>query len=225
MKLSPASDPKLREQFQRYREMFPHEYEDRCWVAVAEYFDLQNDEKRTISAFKQAILLNPEWGKWHLDLAKAYMRAKKLPEAIHHLERCAELSSSGCQNAYFAENVLYYLGYALFMLKRYKEAAEAWRGAETTITSWRHPEPLKDFHLHRGWAYHLERQLLDALEAYRRGMVAPGPGDCSEDDPMDPDEVESVQDAMNDNIMKFHQMAKEGEIPDADTLKATPYTS
>jgi tetratricopeptide (TPR) repeat protein len=217
-------DEKIRERFQRYRDLFPEEHQDRCWAAVGDSFNEEGDGPRTISAYKQAIAVNPEWGHWHLDLAKAYLRAKRYHEAIRHLERVAELGSSGCQNQGFSENVLYYLGYALFGVRRFKEAAEAWRGAETTIKRWQHPEPLKDFHLHRGWAYHLEGNLLDALESYRRGMVAPGPGDGSADEPMDEDEVEAAQ-KMNDAIMEFHNKAKQGIPLDAEALEATPYTS
>jgi tetratricopeptide (TPR) repeat protein len=219
-----AVDDRMRERFQRYRDLFPEEHQDRCWAAVGDSFNEEDDGPRTIGAYKQAIAVNPEWGRWHLDLAKAYLRAKRFPEAIVHLERCAELGSSGCQNQTFHENVLYYLGYALFGVSRFKEAAEAWRGAETTIKSWRHPEPLKDFHLHRGWAYHQEGNLLDALEAYRRAMVAPGPGDGAADEPMDEDEVEAAQ-KMNDTIMEFYNQAKKGIPLELQSLAATPYTN
>lgn len=219
-----AADDRMRERFQRYRDLFPEEHQDRCWAAVGDSFNEDGDGPRTISAYKQAIAVNPEWGRWHLDLAKAYLRAKRFPEAIVHIERCAELGSSGCQNQNFHENVLYYLGYALFGVRRFKEAAEAWRGAETTIKSWRHPEPLKEFHLHRGWAYHQEGNLLDALEAYRRGMVAPGPGDGSADEPMDPEEVEAAQ-KMNDTIMEFYTQAKKGIPLEPTSISATAYTN
>src|SRR5262245_42675125 len=152
-------DDRMKERFQRYRTLFPDEHEDRCWGAVGDSFNEEGDGPRTIAAYKQAIAINPEWGRWHLSLAKASIRARRFPEAIVNLERCAELESSGCESQAFSENVLYYLGYALFGAERYKEAAEAWRGAETSIKTWGHPEPLKDFHTHRGWAYHLEGNL------------------------------------------------------------------
>lgn len=218
-------DDRMRERFQRYRSLFPDEQEDRCWGAVGDSFNEEGDGPRTIAAYKQAIAFNSEWGRWHLALAKACLRAKRFPEAILHLERCAELESSGCESQTFSENVLYYLGYALFGVRRFKEAAEAWRGAETSIKTWGHPEPLKDFHLHRGWAYHLEGNLLDAIEAYRRGVVAPGPGDGSVEDSMDEEEVEAAQKRMNDAIMEFHDLAKQGIRPDRETISATPYTS
>jgi tetratricopeptide (TPR) repeat protein len=216
-------DAPMRERFQRYRGLFPEELEDRCWAAVGDSFDEDGDGPRTIAAYKQAIAVNPEWGRWHLSLAKAYLRARRFPEAIVHLQSCAELESSGCDGQAFSENVLYYLGYALFAAARYKEAAEAWRGAETSIKKWGHPEPLKDFHLHRGWAYHLEGNLLDAIESYRRGMVAPGPGDGSVDDSMDEDEVEAAQN-MNDAIMTYHDLAKGGISLDPKALAPVPYT-
>ncbi|HYC77107.1 MAG TPA: tetratricopeptide repeat protein [Planctomycetota bacterium] len=224
MALSPARDRKMRERYLKYREMFPDQNEDRCWVAVGESFGLEGDGARTLAALKQATAINPEWGKWQLELAKAYLRAKRYAEALKALEKCDELDSSGCDKNWYAENVLYYLGYALFGLKRFKEAAEAWRGAESAITKWGAPEPLKDFHLHRGWAHHLEGNFLDAIEAYRRGMVAPGPGDGSEDDVMNEDDVEAAQ-AMNENIERYHGMATQGLRLEGEPLEAVPYTN
>ena len=98
-----AIDEKMRDRFQSYRDLFPEEHQDRCWAAVGDSFNEEGDGPRTIGAYKQAIAVNPEWGRWHLDLAKAYLRAKRFPEAIVHLERCAELGSSGCQNQSFHE--------------------------------------------------------------------------------------------------------------------------
>lgn len=207
-----------------YAKLYPEEPEDRIWAAVAEAFDLVGDGARTIEALRRARHINPDWGRHRLMLAKAHLRGRQWEEAVAELEACADLDASGCDQTFFAENVLYYLGYALFGLGRYKEAAEAWRAADLSISFWRSPEPLKDFHLHRGWAHHLEHALLDALEAYRRGMVAPGPGDCSEDDAMDTDQVEQAQ-AMNERIEGYYQMAKAGELPDAASLEAVPYTS
>jgi tetratricopeptide (TPR) repeat protein len=223
MALSPAKDRKMRERFLKYREMFPEQSEDRCWVAVAESFGLERDGARTLAAFKQAVAINPEWGKWQLELAKAYLRAKRFGDALVSLTRAEELDASGCNQNWYAENVLYYLGYALFGLGRYKEAAEAWKGAELMIQKWGAPEPIKDFHLHRGWAHHKEGNFLDALESYRRGMVAPGPGDGSEDDVMDEDAVEAAQ-AMNDAIEKYYTQAKQG-LRLEETLEAVPYTN
>jgi tetratricopeptide (TPR) repeat protein len=223
MALSPAKDRKMRERFLKYREMFPEQAEDRCWYAVGESFGLEGDGARTLAALKQATSINPEWGKWQLELAKAYLRARRFADALKSLTRAEGLDASGCNQTWYADNVLYYLGYALFGLARYKEAAEAWRGAEMTILKWGAPEPIKDFHLHRGWAYHMEGNVLDALEAYRRGMVAPGPGDGSEDDAMDEDAVEAAQ-SMNDNIERYHTLAKQG-LRIEEPLEAVPYTN
>ncbi len=223
MALSPAKDRKMRERFLKYREMFPEQGEDRCWMAVAESFGLEGDGARTLSAYKQATAINPEWGKWQIELAKAYLRAKRFGDALVALTRAEELDASGCNHGWYAENVLYYLGYALFGLQRYKEAAEAWKGAEMTIQKWGAPEPIKDFHLHRGFAYHKEGNFLDALESYRRGMVAPGPGDGTEDDIMDEDAVEAAQ-AMNDAIEKYYKDAKQG-LRLEEALEAVPYTN
>ena len=55
-------------------------------------------------------------------------------------------------------------------------------------------------------------------------MVAPGPGDTSEDDDMDFDQVEKCQDLMNGRIEVYYKMAKAGEMLEVETLDAVPYT-
>lgn len=222
---APAADPVLMAKFKEYKQLYSTDPDDRIWAAVAEAYDLAGDGRRTIAALERAMKLNPDWGKHRLHLAKAYLRAKEWMKAMRELEACADLDGSGCRNEYFSENFLYYLGYALFGAGRFKEAAEAWRGADGVISYWGQPEPLKDFHLHRGWAHHLERDFLDAMEAYRRGLVAPGPGDCALDDDMDCDQVEASQDKMNPRIEFYREKASAGEVPDPATLEATPYTS
>jgi tetratricopeptide (TPR) repeat protein len=220
-----AEDRTLIDKYEEYATLYSTDPADRVWAAVAEAFDLAGDGKRTVAALEKACRLNSEWGKHRLQLAKAYLRMKDWGRAIRELMACDELDASGLKTDVFSENVLYYLGYAMFGAGRYKEAAEAWRGALNVVQFWGNPEPLKDFHLHRGWAHHLERSFLDAIEAYRRGLVAPGPGDSSLDDEMDPERVEACQDEMNPRIESFFEMAKAGEIPDPSTLNAVPYTS
>jgi hypothetical protein len=92
------------------------------------------------------------------------------------------------------------------------------------ILRWGAPEPLKDFHFHRGLAYHLEGNFLDAIEAYRRAMVAPGPGDGSEDDVMDEDAVEAAQ-AMNEVVERYHAQATQGLRLEGEPVEAVPYTN
>jgi tetratricopeptide (TPR) repeat protein len=220
---SPAEDKLLQAKYEEYRSMWSTDPSDRIWAAVAEAFDLTGDGQRTIAAREKAASLNPEWGRHQLELAKAFIRARQWTKALKALDTCADLDGSGCDSSFYAENVLYYLGYTLFAMARYKEAAEAWRGADNVIQFWRSPEPLKEFHLHRGWAHHLEKDLLSAIEAYRRAMVAPGPGDTSLDDEMDTDQVERAQ-AMNTRVEFYMEKARAGVFPDADTLDAVPYT-
>jgi len=217
-------DEVLALKFRKYRAMCSGDPEDRIWAAVAEAFDMVGDGPRTIVALEQARAINPEWGRHRLQLGKAYLRCKTWRHAIAELQACSELDSSGCDGFFFAENVLYYMGYALFGEELFKEAAEAWRGADSYIQFWRNPEPLKDFHLHRGWAHHLEHDLLGAIESYRRGLIAPGPGDCSEDDEMDYEQVERSQ-SMNPRIEVYYNMAKGGEMPERSTLNPVPYTN
>lgn len=225
MRSERRDDVQLIKKFNEYQKHYSTDPEDRIWAAVAEAFNLAGDGRRTISALERASKLNPDWGKHHLELAKAYIRAKEWMKAMRELELCADLDGSGCRHAFYAENFLYYLGYSLFGARRYKEAAEAWRGAEGVIQYWGSPEPLKDFHLHRGWAHHLEKDYLDALEAYRRGLIAPGPGDSAMDDDMDTDLVEECQDRMNKKIEFYREMAAAGELPDPATLEAVAYTT
>ena len=220
----PPDDRVLLEKFSEYREMCPSDPEDRIWAAVSEAFDMVGDGARTVASLELATAINPEWGRHRLQLAKAHIRKKEWMRAVSDLDRCADLDASGCDSTFFAENPLYYVGYALWGQGLYKEAAEAWRGAANVVRYWRNLEPLKDFHLHRGWAYHLERDFLDALECYRRAMVAPGPGDTSEDDVMDFEQVEKAQN-QNRRIQVFHDMAKKGEVPDASSLDAVAYTN
>lgn len=218
-------DHVLLAKFAEYQRMYSTDPEDRIWAAVAEAFSMAGDGRHTIAALERARALNPEWGKHYLDLAKARLRAHQWMAAAEELERCAELDASGCREDFYAESFLYYLGYALFGAERYKEAAEAWRAADHVVQFWGNPEPLKDFHLHRGWAYHLEGDYLDAIDCYRRALIAPGPGDTSMDDEMDPDQVEKCQDDMNENIERYHDMAAGGVPLEREGLTATPYTS
>jgi tetratricopeptide (TPR) repeat protein len=218
-------DQELVRKFQEYSRLFAGKPADQIWAAVAEAFDLAGDGARTIRALEKACLQNPDWAKHHLQLAKAFLRARDWSRALRELEICADLDESGLRSEVFSENILYYLGYALFGDRRYKEAAEAWRGALNVIQFWANPEPLKDFHLHRGWAHHLERDFLDAIEAYRRGLVAPGPGDTSPDDEMDPDQVEGCQESKNPVIERYFELARAGEVLDPRQLEAVPYTS
>ncbi|MAG56297.1 MAG: hypothetical protein CMJ83_08410 [Planctomycetes bacterium] len=224
MTLAP-DDEVLLAKHQEYTRLYSTDPDDRIWGAVAEAFDLVGDGRRTMAALERAVSINPDWGRHRLDLAKAYLRSNQWVRAASELDKCADLDASGCRANFFAECYLYYLGYALYGAQRFKEAAEAWRGADHVISYWGTTEPLKDFHTHRGWAYHLEGHYLDAIESYRRGLVAPGPGDCALDDDMDTDAVERAQDEMNPTIERYHDLAKAGEPLEASRLQATPYTS
>lgn len=223
--MTEAANDDLQAKFQEYQRMYSTDPEDRIWAAVAEAFNLAGDGPNTIAALEHAVELHHEWGRHHLDLAKAHLRAGHWMEAAKELEVCAELDASGCREEFYAENFLYYLGYALFGAQKFKEAAEAWRAADHVVNYWGSPEPLKDFHMHRGWAYHLDGDFLDAIECYRRGLIAPGPGDTAMDDDMDPEQVERAQEDMNDTIERYHDMAAAGEPLDVNDLRATAYTA
>jgi tetratricopeptide (TPR) repeat protein len=215
----------VKQKFAEFKNRYPTEPEDRIWASVAEAFDLAGRGPETIVSWENAIRCNPEWGKYHLSLAKAYLRGRQWLDALASIEACADLDSTGLRDEVFSENLIYYLGYALFGAGRFKEAAEAWKGADNAIQFWGAPEPLKDFHLHRGLAHHLEGDFLDAIEAYRRGLVSPGPGDCALDDDMNPDDVEAAQDRFNPRLEEYHDRARAGHGIDPSSVEATPYTS
>ncbi|MSR75288.1 MAG: hypothetical protein EXS14_07455 [Planctomycetes bacterium] len=216
-------DEKAYVKFAEYRALYPSEHEDRIWAAVAEYFAMKGDGPRTLLTWEKARTLNAEWGPHRLGFAKALIRAHKWMEAVHELEACAELDSSGLKPECFDENDLYFLGYALFGAKRFKEASEAWRAAGNSIRYWADAQPLKHFHMHRGWACHLEHDFLDAIDAYKRALVAPGPGDTAEDDDMDTADVDACQERMNPTIERYFALAQAGELLDSDELSAMPF--
>lgn len=221
---APADDSALQAKFQEYRELYPSEADDRVWSAVADAFDLAGDGARVLGALEIAISINPEWGRHHLAAARAWLRAGRQDHALAALETCADLDGSGLKRDVYSESIVYYLGYALFGAGRFKEAAEAWRAADLDVAYWGSPEPLKDFHLHRGWAHHIERDFIDAMECYQRGLIAPGPGDCAMDDDMDVELVEASQDRMNPQLEKFLELARAGELPgEPEDLIAVPY--
>jgi tetratricopeptide (TPR) repeat protein len=216
-------DDVLKDKFADYQERFPDERDDRIWAAVAEAFALTGDGPRTLLAWERARTLNPEWSPHRLGYAKALIRAHQWMKAVHELQTCSELEDEGLDPERFENSDLYYLGYALFGAGRFKEASDAWRAAGNRIKFWGNPDPLKHYHLHRGWALHLERQFPDAIEAYMRALVAPGPGDCAPEDDMDADAVEASQDEFNPGIERFLILAQEGELLDPAELKALPY--
>ncbi len=217
-------DEKLLAKFAEYRSQFPSEHEDYVWAAVAEYFStVVSDGARALAAWHKACTLNKEWSPHHLGHAKALIQAHKWMQAVAELDACAELECVGLEPERFEQNDLYLLGYALFGACRFKEAAEAWRAAGNRIRYWGDAEPLKQFHLHRGWAHHLERNFLEAIDAYKRALVAPGPGDTDFDDAMDADEVEVCQERLNPTIERYYELASAGELLEAGELKAMPY--
>lgn len=216
-------DEKLLAKVAEYRERFPNEHEDRLWAAAAESFALAGDGPRTLNAWSKACALNRDWSPHRLGYAKALIQAHKWMLAVAELEACAELDCAGLDPERFEQSDLYLLGYALFGAHRYKEAGEAWRAAGNRIRYWGDAEPLKQFHLHRGWAHHLERDFLEAIEAYKRALVAPGPGDTELDDAMDPDEVDACQERLNPGIEHYYSLAHAGELLDPAQLSAMPY--
>lgn len=215
---------KLAAKFREYRKEFPKDHDDRIWAAVGEYFASIGEGPETLAARKNACTANNEWSPHHLSYAKALIQAHQWMKAVGELEACGELECEGLKPEQYEESDLYYLGYALFGAKRFKEASEAWRAASNRVRYWGEATPLKLFHQHRGWAHHLERDFLDAIDAYKRALIAPGPGDTEEDDAMDADAVEAAQDQLNPAIERDLELAHGGELLDPDLPPPMPFS-
>lgn len=204
-----ANDPLIQEKLAELRDAYEHDTDAGLYNAVAEYFDLEGDQKRAILAAKEATSLEPDSASHHFALARHLLKAGRYRDGGQELEICSEIDSVLMAGRTYSENNLYYLGYALYNVERYKEAAEAFRGAQNLINIWQDPMVLKRFHQHQGFAWHREGAYLDAAECYRRAMVAPGPGDSCDEDIMDEDVVEEAQD-YNDTVEPFFELAQQG---------------
>jgi tetratricopeptide (TPR) repeat protein len=214
-------DKLARELYEELRGDLAAEIDRRVYDHMTEHFVAEGDFDRALATAQRVAELDPESAAARFRLAKLLLRAERWREGGRELEASAELDSVALADRHWAGNNLYFIAYALFNTGQYKEAAEAFRGAQNLIDTWTDPTVLKYFHWHQGMALHLEGQYLDAAEAYRRAMVAPGPGDSCPEDEMDEDEVESAQD-MNDDIEPFMEMAQKGESLDPKKLVVRP---
>jgi len=220
--IDPTRDVAIRRKHGELREAFPDDPESTVYTAVADYFELTGDLERAIAALERAAkLAPPEDARTRFILARTLLKAGRYRDGGRELEICSEIDSVELAGRAYYDNNLYYLGYALFNVGRYKEAAEALRGAQNLVNIWVDPLVLKRFHLHQGWAWHLEGDFLDAAECYKRALIAPGPGDSCVEDVMNEDVVEAAQ-RFNQVIEPFLDEARMGHPLDPEDLEATP---
>ena len=107
-------------------------------------------------------------------LARTLIEDGQYREGGKELEIVSDIDSVALASPTWANNNLYYIAYALFKTGRYKEAAEAFLGAQHLINIWADALTLKHFHLHQGFAWHLESNFQEAGQCYRRALIAPG---------------------------------------------------
>lgn len=218
MAIKVDTDNKIQVKLAEVKEAYEGESDAAHFANVAEYFELAADLPRTLACLERAVELDDESARMHFLLARTLLKAGRWRDGGKELEVCSEIDSVELAGRQYHDNNLYYLGYALFLTDRYKEAAEAFRGAQNLIRIWVDPLVLKRFHFHQGLAWHLEGAYLEAAESYRRGLIAPGPGDSCDEDPMDEDEVEEAQ-AFNDEIEPYLEMAQQGLPLDVEELE------
>lgn len=221
MKKDAQVDPKIRAKVAELSEEFESASESQLFAGAADFFDQTGDLERAIRAMQESVRLDPDSARHHFVLARLLLKAGRFRDGGKELEICSELDSVELAGRAYHDNNLYYLGYALFNVGRYKEAAEAFRGAQSLVNIWTDPLVLKRFHLHQGFAWHLEGNFLEAAECYIRGLIAPGPGDSCDEDSMDEDVVEKAQD-FNDEIEPFLEMAQACVPLDRGNLDVQP---
>ncbi|MCB9833463.1 MAG: hypothetical protein H6807_13420 [Planctomycetes bacterium] len=210
MNIRADKDPRIQEKLAELREEEAGEREADLLVDVAMYFDMIGDSPRTIAALEAAVAAAADDTRPRFLLARCLIKAGRWRDGGKELEIVSDMDSVEVASPRWQSNNLYYIAYALFNTGRYKEAAEAFRAADVLVSIWGDPLVLKRFHLHQGFAWHLEGQFGEAAESYRRAMVAPGPGDSCDEDVMDEDEVEDAQD-FNDEVEPYMEMARRRE--------------
>ena len=221
MEISAEKDARIQRKFAELRDDYPEDGDAALYANVAEYFDLEGDDARALSSQRRAAELQPDSAIQHFLLARLLLKCGRWRDGGKELEICSEIDSVELAGRHWSNNNLYYIAYALYHVGRFKEAAEAFRGAQALINIWTDPLVLKRFHLHQGFCWHLESNYIEAAECYKRALIAPGPGDSCDEDEMDPDIVEAAQD-INDEIEPFLQLALRLEALDAAELEVTP---
>ncbi len=203
-------DAKIREKLAELRESYEDDSDCDLMTRVALYFYMAHDTKRTLTCLNAAVAYDPEDVRARFLLARTLLKEGRYKDGGKELEIVSDIDSVALASPTWANNNLYYIGYALFKTGRFKEAAEALKGAQHLINIWGNPLTLKKFHLHQGFAWHLENNLNEAAACYRRALIAPGPGDSCDEDIMDEAEVEAAQD-FNEEIEPFLIMTQNNE--------------
>ena len=221
MKISWENDTQIQAQLQRFLE----EREDKSIAAAlrdaGECLEMEGDLPRALACLEASIELEPTSALTSFLRARCLLREGHYRKGGKELEACSEMDSLTLASRSWHDNNLYYIGYALFNVGQFKEAAEALRGAQNLINIWFDPLVLKRFHFHQGLAWHAMGDYLAASESYLRGLIAPGPGDSCDEDLMEESTVEAAQD-FNDIIEPLYQAAQACNPIDQSELTATP---
>jgi tetratricopeptide (TPR) repeat protein len=221
MKISSDNDEQIQGQLGR----FLSERDDNSISAAlrdaGEFFEMEGDLPRALSCLSASLDLEPNSALASFLRARCLLRQGHYRKGGKELEACSEMDSLTLASRSWHDNNLYYIGYALFNVGQYKEAAEAFRGAQNLINIWFDPLVLKKFHFHQGQAWHAMGDYLAAGECYLRGLIAPGPGDSCDEDLMEEAVVESAQD-FNDTIEPFYKQAQACNPIDESEMSATP---
>lgn len=222
MEINANKDAKIQQKLAELKEDYEDDSHCDLMTRVALFFYMGNDTKRTIASLESAVLSDPEDVRARFMLARTLIKDGRFRDGGKELEIASEIDSVALASPTWANNNLYYISYALFKTGRYKEAAEAFLGAEHLINIWGDALTLKRFHLHQGFSWHLEGQYKEAAECYRRALIAPGPGDSCDEDVMDEAEVELAQE-YNDDIEPFLIMAQKNRPVEFEDLpEVTP---
>ncbi|MFT7616542.1 MAG: tetratricopeptide (TPR) repeat protein [Planctomycetota bacterium] len=222
MEIKANKDAKIQQKLAELTEDYEDDSQCDLLTRVALFFYMANDTKRTIASLKAAVASDPEDVRARFLLARTFMKEGRYRDGGKELEIVSDIDSVALGSPTWANNNLYYIGYALFQTDRYKEAAEAFLGAQHLINIWGDAMTLKRFHLHQGFSWHLEGQYNEAAECYRRALIAPGPGDSCDEDVMDEQEVEASQ-GFNDEIEPYLIMAQKNQPVDREDLpEVTP---
>ncbi|MEZ6196293.1 MAG: tetratricopeptide repeat protein [Planctomycetota bacterium] len=221
MPIDPNKDAKSRALYEKIRGELSPVIDRGVYEEMVERFDDAGDVPRAVAAARKVVEMAPDSVDAHFRLATLLLKNEQWRDGGRELEVCADLDTVELASRHWSRNGLYYIAYALFNIGSFKEASEAFRGAQNLIDTWGDPYILKRFHWHQGMSLHLQGLYLDAAEAYRRAMVAPGPGDSCAEDEMDEDIVETAQD-MNDEIEPYMELAQQGKSIDPQELVVRP---
>ncbi len=155
MEIKADDDAQIQEKLSELREDYESDSYADLMTRVALFFYMEDDDDRTIACLRSAVDRDPDDVRARFLLARTLMKSGDYRSGGRELEHASDLDSVQLASPNWANNNLYYIGYALFKTGRFKEAAEAFRGAQNLINIWGDAIVLKRFHLHQGFAWHL----------------------------------------------------------------------